>query len=278
MLDRFFKMHYFDTYFFINVIHALVTDQSPFPNTLEHFLREGEHSKFLEPFPKYCALHKFIKFLIITDMYESIDDVVHDAIVFDPDFNLWVDLALAQYGIDHEGFRSWIKGKGIDLEDCTQENLREYHEYLEAKGIVNLLLAYMVDEIFFILFLNRELLAEFNGKIAELISLCKKDAINDDDQKYFKDDGGLNRTYIPVWATRAVFYRDRGRCSSCQRDISGLVSINSNEHFDHIVPLATGGINDVTNIQLLCQECNLKKGPTLSPPSITYERWYEMDE
>ena len=30
-------------------------------------------------------------------------------------------------------------------------------------------------------------------------------------------------------------------------------------HFDHIVPLEQGGINDVCNMQLSCKICNLQK-------------------
>lgn len=30
-------------------------------------------------------------------------------------------------------------------------------------------------------------------------------------------------------------------------------------HIDHIFPLALGGSNDLVNLQLLCETCNLKK-------------------
>ena len=35
-----------------------------------------------------------------------------------------------------------------------------------------------------------------------------------------------------------------------------------------------GGINDVTNIQLLCEACNLSKGKKALPVSNLYEPWY----
>ena len=45
-------------------------------------------------------------------------------------------------------------------------------------------------------------------------------------------------------------------------------------NFDHIIPLALGGINDVTNIQLLCESCNKSKGANKISTSTKYERWY----
>ncbi|MGW5524838.1 HNH endonuclease [Gordonia sp. NPDC003950] len=47
------------------------------------------------------------------------------------------------------------------------------------------------------------------------------------------------------------------------------------EHFDHVVPLAHGGLNDITNIQLLCQSCNLTKGSERMGPRLRYRRWHE---
>jgi 5-methylcytosine-specific restriction endonuclease McrA len=52
------------------------------------------------------------------------------------------------------------------------------------------------------------------------------------------------------------------------------MNINSAIHYDHIVPLAQGGINDVTNIQLLCDKCNLKKTSKNVFTTLKYESWY----
>ncbi|WP_083635845.1 HNH endonuclease signature motif containing protein [Rhizobium gallicum] len=44
------------------------------------------------------------------------------------------------------------------------------------------------------------------------------------------------------------------------------------ERYDHLVPLARFGANDVTNLQLLCEPCNLKKAAGLQPVSPFYPR------
>ena len=47
---------------------------------------------------------------------------------------------------------------------------------------------------------------------------------------------------------------------------------------DPLVPLRAGGMNDGTNIQLLCAECNLKKSGRRVVTSETYEDWYPLEE
>jgi 5-methylcytosine-specific restriction endonuclease McrA len=44
----------------------------------------------------------------------------------------------------------------------------------------------------------------------------------------------------------------RQRCIYCTKKLAKY-------HIDHIMPIALGGTNDVDNVQLLCQGCNLRK-------------------
>lgn len=51
----------------------------------------------------------------------------------------------------------------------------------------------------------------------------------------------------------ALYLLQRGKCACCH------ASIKRGYHVDHIQPLARGGSNDKSNLQLLCPTCNLKK-------------------
>lgn len=54
-----------------------------------------------------------------------------------------------------------------------------------------------------------------------------------------------------------IFRLQKGKCAHpwCR------VNLGEDFHVDHIVAIARGGSNDRRNLQILCQLCNLKKGP-----------------
>lgn len=68
----------------------------------------------------------------------------------------------------------------------------------------------------------------------------------------------VRRERIPEWAKKALYARDRGCCARCSAPL--VLELKNDSSIDHIVPLALGGCNDLVNLQLLCETCNLQKG------------------
>jgi 5-methylcytosine-specific restriction endonuclease McrA len=62
------------------------------------------------------------------------------------------------------------------------------------------------------------------------------------------------RITIPQSVKNYVFQRDNYQCQSC-----GKTNQETQLNIDHIIPLAKGGSNDISNLQTLCQQCNQKK-------------------
>lgn len=64
-------------------------------------------------------------------------------------------------------------------------------------------------------------------------------------------DDRESRRRIPRDVRQRVWQKYGGRCAECDAD--------TYLEFDHIIPVAKGGGNSDTNVQLLCRKCNLAK-------------------
>src|SRR3546814_20659888 len=82
----------------------------------------------------------------------------------------------------------------------------------------------------------------FNAYISGILGNACWDQAEDLDHSLLASNGRLARVRPPKWAQSAVFFRDRGRCVLCEKDLTGLMSIDTVENYDHIVPISGGGI------------------------------------
>ncbi|MEH1873823.1 HNH endonuclease [Nostoc sp.] len=68
------------------------------------------------------------------------------------------------------------------------------------------------------------------------------------------------RIHIPPSVNKYVFQRDKYQCQSC-----GKITIETNFSIDHIIPLARGGQNHISNLQTLCLNWNQQKTDNIDP-------------
>lgn len=180
------------------------------------------------PFARNSNLHYFIDHVVLSIFHENIDDIHENMIV---DF------------IEHIGMEKYLS------EISSEDDLI----FTQDEDWFRLAFSNLVDEVFHVLFLNVNFLQNFNemtsGYLENYLSLFSIEP----------NQTRLNRVHVPQFVKDGIYFRDGGECRSCKKDLSRTITPFIKERFDHIKPLAKGGCNDITNIQLLCHECNSMK-------------------
>lgn len=234
----------------------------------------------LEP-QKFTLLHSFcstyLYYYLMHERWFLLDDLCDDldseTII---DYIGKVASILSEYGIATQDYAKTIR---LFNKKYEASNYELDHEYKNVVGTIfdellthfDAIEDYIVDATFYLLYDNKEFLFKFNKYISQFVTIATLP--ND----CFDKNGHVIRAkYIPTWLKRAVYYRDRGRCQHCGKDLSGQFSIPEDGalHYDHIIPLEQGGTNDATNFQLLCGKCNLKKSGNLFFPDYRYQMYW----
>lgn len=89
------------------------------------------------------------------------------------------------------------------------------------------------------------------GPKSRLVFALLQTAVRRANQTIVEKQEGLPTRHIPRDVRQRVWQKYAARCAEC----------GSNQYleFDHIIPVAHGGSNSDSNVQLLCRRCNLKK-------------------
>jgi hypothetical protein len=287
---------FFDTYHYADVIANVLENPMDHLQLREDFFCDDAVLGLVAPYERDSAFHAFIRFVIDRLLYDYTNefDLEHAKRVlralgsrrtstyrFGP-FALPVEQAMAAYGIECESFVRWLKEKRKKPSEADADDIYGFFVYLREIQQYDDLITASCREVFFLLFANRSLLLDFNTTAADRLRVLEPRAADrlffEEVAHHFERPGVLRRARMPKWVRRAVYFRDRGRCVACQVDLSGTVSLLSEENYDHMVPLAIGGLNDVTNIQLLCARCNKRKADGAPFTTALYEDWYEMSQ
>ena len=255
-----------DVYYICQMVDRSL-DGFGFERNIEDFMGDMACSRLLNNFPKFTPLHEYIE-EVVTDVIWEERDADEEELLDENNIRwgkrLWVDHLLHAHGFQ-ESYLDWARNNGADR---TVEN---YLSYLQSKDILPALSDRVAKEAFHVLFSNRKVLKNFGKRAAHYVLETAPSFYPD----RFTDSGRLGRVTIPQWAKNAVFHRDKGICVKCKADLTRLINQQNALHYDHVIPLAKGGMNDVTNLQLLCESCNAAKSHQLVPHSTVYESWYE---
>lgn len=247
-------MKFFNVYYFCHLANESM-GKFDYASTNAEFI-EREFATGSEDFPRESVLREYCWWLVDRVFYEQANHIAQTEEVADFNPIAWLNQAVMKY--------KNIDVLSIKRFECKEEDfLEKYNQYIEFLDSVRDSLYFdiirdIAIEVEYILFQNRDFLLRFNEQIAVMF--------------YGKP---RKRVYVPEWVKRAVLFRDRGCCVFCKKDLTGLYSLleDNEKHFDHIVPLNDGGINDVCNMQLSCQDCNLSKSDS-SMTSSLYQSAY----
>lgn len=219
---------------------------------------------------KRTLLHDYINF-IFSFQYEYLLDKHYPMEVINPLCDLMI-----RYGVDysHLGNVDFIglKDEDLSLNDIDTDEVEKY-----GSEILKLFLTELgdtfVDDIFTVLFANKQFLFEFNKQLQELV----QDLTYQEYSQFLNKDGVFKRAYIPAWLKKGVFMRDKGRCQICGTDLTKIITLEESENYDHIIPLENGGTNDPINFQLTCEHCNKSKGDRSTVYNSLGSRYWKID-
>jgi len=234
--------------------HELLTDFERF--VYDRPTDENEYLYFFNiPLTEYAlqaacveprtALHK-----VLDDLVDFYFLYAYDDVDFGPDvageFASYVQWMFNEMNID-------VPPEFFSLDPGVLRRARNEHRKTFVDGLHNI-----VVSAFAIAWQNKTLMFDFNMKLAERIQ-----RLNKSEYPALEADGRLPRRNFPKWLVNLIHHRDRGMCRQCGQPALPVFGSQAAPHIDHMVPLANGGGNDPTNLQLLCNKCNLAKGAKL---------------
>lgn len=152
-----------------------------------------------------------------------------------------------------------------ELEQMVSDNLQKINDLI-------------IHSAFQIIMQNRMFLHDFHLRLSKILKK-RFDWISENYPENVTDTKKLKReNYWPTWLEDAIFYRDKGTCVICRRDVSGLRNLSMKQAIDHIIPISLYGSNDATNLQILCRSCNEEKGNRSTATSGINVPFWNLDQ
>ncbi|MDE3799573.1 HNH endonuclease [Sinorhizobium meliloti] len=232
----YYEARSFSIYYFANAVFNIVNDAGTYLRGIEDILGDMQALMLMRPFHRHTNLHHFLDGVVRELLEEEVERLDEEQPRFLVKFMQTYTVTYSQEDISNEEAFFDFSAQSERYQASVDE---------------------LIDEVFHVLFNDARFLESFNDLCATYIDLSGFG------ERLKTRSGQLKRVAIPKWAKRAVFHRDKGECRECKRSLAATVNQLDTERYDHIIPLAKFGANDVTNLQLLCEPCNLKKAARL---------------
>lgn len=238
------EARYYETYELCSIVDQVLRDPFEYASNLEGLTCDDGWIDLTAPFEKHPALHKLIEFVVRNvhhEQIESFDLVEIQRLVENlkdlpesvQDMQLTtlpIELAFSAHDIPHETFTEYLTSVDKTFASASDDDLYHFVQDTFLTEAYDRLLNQTVKEVFHIVFQNRRLLLSFNDYVSNIIARTKLNKIRELTTDRFEANGTLQRHRPPQWAQRAVFFRDRGRCVLCVKDLSGLTLRRARAH------------------------------------------------
>ncbi|MEV6279123.1 HNH endonuclease [Nocardia sp. NPDC051832] len=248
--------------------------------TIARIRDENRETEFIATWPTDTLVHRLARMAAHDMFYDEIDTTPSSWELRDetaprgvrPVRYMSVTVAMRHYGLEH-GADSFEVPRTSDVSDACHDYFTSDLMWSET---YDQLLHTMAAEVFHTVFPYRTMLYNLNRIAAAVVSELDAEMCSEEPKvaSLFAQPGRLARKKFPDWAQPVVCHRDRNHCTYCRCDLTRGGTPLGKGNFDHMVPLAEGGLNDITNIQLLCRDCNSEKSAKLIEPSDQYIKWF----
>lgn len=137
------------------------------------------------PYQKYSVLHQFIEFAVrgthadqssdfdidkSKRMYASFKEIPAAIADLRP-HKLPIEEAFDHHGIDHQTFFEFLADAGKTFESADADDIYEFMNEVWISAAYEDLMRQTVDDVFHVLFQNRELMMLFNEYVSQILSM-----------------------------------------------------------------------------------------------------------
>jgi hypothetical protein len=161
MAAKRFEHTYYNSYYYSNIIDNILSGDADLLGFINSFFDNYDYY-FIKPFEKVSAFHMFIHSTLFDFFMNDMNE--YDEKTFNRYTKsrlniptLYAETVFKEYDIDYS-FSEFIGSKN----DITYEDIEQYHNELILTDYLELCIDKITEEVFYLLFNNRNLLTRFN--------------------------------------------------------------------------------------------------------------------